>query len=71
MLPETRMRKKAVRSRQRKEAALQRLLEAKESSYGPVVTNYNPLRPKGNPEVERAHFQRGIDHLSRELNLKL
>jgi hypothetical protein len=70
MLPETRARKKATRSRGRKEAALQRLIEARDSSYGSIVANYNPFRPRGNPEVERARFQRGIDHLTRELNLK-
>lgn len=71
MLPETRARKKATRSMGRKEAALQRLIEAKDSSYGPTVTNYNSLRPRGNLETERTRFQRGIDRLSCELNLKI
>jgi len=70
VLPETRIRKKAVRSRQRKEVALQRLMEAKDSSYGPVVANYNPLIPRKQPEAEREHLQRGIDQLLHELNLR-
>ena len=69
MLPETRARKKATRSRGRKEAALQRLIEARDSSYFLVITNYNPLRPRKNLESEREHLQCGIDRLSRELNL--
>lgn len=66
---EMRNKKKEKRSQERKQKALTNYLETVDETYGPTTSWIDKSKARKNPEKMREGFLKGIDELSRELQI--